>query len=73
MTAIADYPTKKAFREAIAANPRTVRIEDPSIIDPWIGNIADACVRKEAVYVTNHPKRSWFAKVTVKNGTYKVE
>lgn len=72
MTAITDYPTKKAFREAVAANPRQVLIEDPSIVDPWKGNIEDALTRKGDVFVTNHPKRSWFAHVTRTNGAIKV-
>lgn len=72
MTCIANYPTKRAFQRAVESNPRTVLIEDPAINDPWVGNIEDALTRKGELLVTNHPRRSWFARVTRRDGKYRV-
>lgn len=68
MTHIANYPTKKAFKEAVATNPNKVYISDPSIFDPVSGPIMAVVEAKGTIYVTNHPKRSWYANVKQKNG-----
>jgi len=62
MTCIVDYKTKKAFREAVMADPGKVWIDDPSIFRPWTKAAVDLESGEEVV-VTNHPKRSWFAQV----------
>lgn len=75
MTHIANYPTKKAFKEAVKANPEKVYLDDPSMFDPVSGSVAVVMARKGMVTVTNHPKRSWFAciKRNEKDLTFKVE
>jgi hypothetical protein len=75
MTCIVDYPTKKAFREALAVQGPALRIEDPSIYWPYCGAIAahPDIAAGLAITVTNHPKRSWFASVCpAGNGAIKV-
>lgn len=71
MTCIVSYPSKKAFREAVATDPSTVRIEDPSIINPRSYTI-DQLKEGEVIFVTNHPRRSWFANVKRSGGKLKV-
>lgn len=56
------YPTKKSLKEAVARSPASVLIEDPSIVNPRMFTAADI-LPGELVFVTNHPKRSWFAQV----------
>jgi len=56
------YPTKKALREAVAAAPQRVWIDDPSIFAPRSFDAASIPAGRTEV-VTNHPKRSWFAQV----------
>ena len=74
MTWITNYPTKKAFREAVQANPEQVQVTDPSIFDPFEGKLATAMLTRAEIVVTNHPKRSWFAQVKRKpDGGLKVE
>lgn len=63
MTCIANYKTKKAFKEAVA-NGRVV-IEDPSIFAPFYGTLASYMETHSLCTVTNHPKRSWYASVTM--------
>lgn len=67
MTCIADYKTKKAFKEAVAAGADHVRIEDPSIVAPFVGRLTShPDIRAgRVITVTNHPKRSWFASVSM--------
>lgn len=65
MTCIVNYPTKKAFREAVAANAAAVRIEDPSIVAPYIGRLIPYLTNRISCVVTNHPKRSWYAEVVL--------
>lgn len=73
MPHICHYPTKKAFKEAVAADPSAVFVEDPSIFDPWSGSVGRHLRQRGPFTVTNHPKRSWFAEVKLaKNGTVKV-
>lgn len=68
MTMIADYPTKKAFKEAIAADPGKVYITDPALMQEWLKfGVTQFTVAQlqpsQSFIVTNHPKRSWFATV----------
>lgn len=67
MTCIVLYPTKKSFRNAVALDPRSVAIEDPSIVAPRSFYAADI-QEGEDIFVTNHPKRSWFARVLRRDG-----
>ena len=77
MTHIANpyvYKTKKAFREAVNENPAVVRLDDPSFFDPVSGYVTDILKAKGEFTVTNHPKRSWFARVyRGKDGKVKVD
>ena len=61
---IANYPTKKAFKEAVANDPNSVWISDPACVDPCSGYLEDVLAIKGQVEVTNHPRRSWYASVT---------
>jgi len=78
MTMIADYPTKKAFKEAVAADPSKVYIEDPAIMKEWqVFGVSSFTLNRlqpsQSITVTNHPKRSWFAEVKCTgDGVYKV-
>ena len=72
----ARFPSKKAFKDAALANPEKVYVEDPSIFPGSIsGNVAVVVAGSppHGFTVTNHPKRSWFARVYLKNGKLKVE
>ena len=68
------YKTKKAFREACEASEQDGRqgcskvwVTDPSIVRPR--QFATVDMREgQTEVVTNHPKRSWFAEVTRKQG-----
>lgn len=67
MTHIANihkYPTKKAFKDAIRANPDNVFVDDPSFVNPVSGSVQFVAEKLGSFTVTNHPKRSWFAKVS---------
>lgn len=78
MTMIAQYPTKKAFKEAVAADPSKVLITDPALMPEWrqFGCEQFTLDRVQVTQhftVTNHPKRSWFAEVRCTgDGQYKV-
>jgi hypothetical protein len=73
MTCIVKYPTKKALREHIAFEPHRVEIHDPSIKGERYFT-ANEMNEGQSEVVTNHPKRSWFGKITkMPNGTFKVE
>lgn len=73
MTHIANYPTKKAFKEAVKVDPSRVYLDDPSMFNPVSGSVADIMGKVNMVTVTNHPKRSWFACIKANNGAIKVE
>ena len=62
MTCIVEFPSKKAFKEAVADEPVHVHVYDPSIFNERRFNLTDMAIG-ETIYVTNHPKRSWFAQV----------
>lgn len=68
MTCITNYPTKKAFKEAINEDASEVLIEDPSIFNPFLGSAKELLEKQNSFVVTNHPKRSWFAQVTLTSG-----
>lgn len=70
MTHIVDptrFKTKKSFKEAVAADPATVYLADPSIIDALSGPVDKLLKYRRLITVTNHPKRSWFASIEMKN------
>jgi len=71
MTHIASYPSKKHFKEAALAGKAYV--DDPSMFSPVSGRIDQVLDQKGEITVTNHPKRSWFARVYRKDGQIKVE
>lgn len=76
MTLIADYPSKKAFKEAVMIDPEQVFVTDPSFFFPLAGTIPYVLNMNEnkEFTVTNHPRRSWFARVYInKNGIIKVD
>lgn len=58
--------TKKELRALLASTPSKVSIEDPSIFAPRF-LLASTMVVGQSEVVTNHPKRSWFAKITRKS------
>jgi hypothetical protein len=63
------FKSKKAFKEAITANPH-VYLDDPSWFDPKSGYIDELFQDFPGllVTVTNHPKRSWFAAIKLNKG-----
>jgi hypothetical protein len=69
MTCIANadkYKTKKSFLEAIKTQGADrIHIEDPSIVAPFYGTVAQYMATHKSMTVTNHPKRSWFAAITL--------
>lgn len=74
MTHQVNYPTKKAFKEAVLANPDSVYLDDPSFFDPVSGSVTEILNKKnKLITVTNFNKRSWFASVYYKNGEIKVD
>ena len=72
------YATKKALKEAVASNPREVRVQDPALMVGWQKYHADYFTLPvmqvaDRICVTNHPKRSWFAEIVrVNHTTWKV-
>jgi hypothetical protein len=64
------YPTKKAFREAVARDPSHVYVEDPSMFNPFSGSVSEclAYFASKSFTVTNHPRRSWYASVRLVKG-----
>lgn len=74
MTHIVDpirFKTKKAFKEAIKAG-EDIYLSDPSFIYPNSGRISEILNEDKNVYVTNHPKRSWFACLRISKRTGKI-
>lgn len=63
MTCIVNYPTKKAFKDAVIAKDGRVPLSDPSYVDPFYGTLREYLERRGNCVVTNHPKRSWYASV----------
>lgn len=64
------YATKKALRTAVAAG-LDVTVTDPSIFKPRTFYVSDM-IEGQSEVVTNHPKRSWFAKIERKGGKLRV-
>ncbi len=56
------YKTKKSFKQAVKDGIDPM-ITDPSIFDPFYGRLSEIIEKKGEITVTNHPKRSWFARV----------
>ncbi len=56
------YKTKKAFKEGVKMGDNPF-LSDPSIINPHSGYLNELLGELEDIYVTNHPKRSWFARI----------
>lgn len=68
-----DMPTKKALRHMIA-DGRDCMICDPSVVKPFKGLLSEYVDANGVCYLTNHPKRSWFAAVRRrKDGKLQVE
>lgn len=66
------YKTKKSLKEAIKNDPNKVHLIDPSFINAVSGTVPKILEQKNPFQVTNHPKRSWFAEVTIAlKGKYK--
>jgi len=68
MTHIAQFPTKKAFKEAVEKDPDKVFISDPAVVGPVSGRVstvlATLIARGEHHFVvTNHPRRDWYGNV----------
>lgn len=69
---VKDFKTKKALKEHVQAG-HDFTVEDPSLFNPYYGDAKTLLRRKgSSIVVTNHPKRSWFAKVELVNETMKV-
>ncbi len=55
------YPTKKKLKEAMAVG--AVYFSDPAIIGAVSGTAEEIIEAKGEFTCTNHPKRSWFARI----------
>lgn len=62
------FPSKKALKIAL---DNGIRIEEPSIMDPWIKNSKDLPVGFRDV-CTNHPLRTKFAQIEKRADGWKV-
>jgi hypothetical protein len=62
MTCIVQYDTKAAFKKAVAEDPKRVSIYAPALHGERTFT-ADTIPVGTTEYVTNHPKRSWFAAI----------
>jgi hypothetical protein len=60
--------TKKGLKDAIASKGAKVEFRDTNGRTLTIGEVPPGTI----LSVTNHPKRSWFANVTMKGDTVKV-
>jgi len=70
MTHIVQFPTKKAFKEAVEKDPTQVYVSDPAVVGAVSGRVPTVLAilqsRGEGGFdVTNHPKRSWYANVSL--------
>jgi hypothetical protein len=67
MTCTVRHATKKAFREAVAADPSRVLITDPSLFKPFNngdGFATDMAVGQRLCIAGPAPARKWFANIT---------
>jgi len=64
MTHITDFKTKKSFKEALDEGQDPF-VFDPSIINPVSGPVSSVLSRKGSFTITNHPRRSWCAEVSL--------
>ena len=67
MPCIVNFKTKKEFKQAVK-DGQTVIMENPSMFEPYYGSFWDYMEVNKMETFTNHPKRSWFASVTNKQG-----
>jgi len=65
------FKTKKILRDTLAAG-RAVFFEDPAIANPR-PKYSTEMQMGESLTVTNHPKRSWYARITRTAAGIKVE
>jgi len=70
---VLDVRNKRELKTIVVAGGGDVMIADPSIVNPWEGTLREYIKLNGECFLTNHPKRSWFAKVSMKNGKLKVE
>lgn len=68
MTDIVDFKTKKELKEAIASNEYFLIERTGFGGDTGLYYRTDTIAEGASVYVTNHPKRSWFAQISRKDG-----
>jgi len=67
------YQTKKSFKEAVKANAKNVFVSDPSVVGAVSGSVEFVAETLKYFTVTNHPKRSWYAAIELKNGVVTVD
>ena len=71
MTHISSFKTKKQLKEAVKEG-KTVYLQDPSIINPVSGSLEQILEQKPDITCTNHPKRSWYARIYRNKKTGKI-
>lgn len=70
---IEGYTSKGELKRHIAQGANPI-VFNPSVFNEQNGPLASLVKPGDSVVVTNHPKRSWFAKITRKqDGSFKVE
>ena len=72
MVNIVEAPTKKALKELLERQGGDIFIIDPSIVNPRTFRATEIPVGQSEV-VTNHPKRSYFAKIKMTKKGLRVE
>lgn len=65
------FKTKKAFKKAIKEGENPY-LNDPAIIGGVSGTVSEILEQKGVIYCTNHPKRSWFARIIISERTGKI-
>ncbi len=72
MLIISGYRFKKDLIKAIkeGADPY---FDDPSIFNPVSGRMSEILKVKPDIVATNHPRRSWYVMITMKDGKVRVE
>lgn len=70
----AHVKTKKQLREMLTSTPERVVFHDPSSRISGEPAIVEAHLMPvgKTLYCTNHPKRSWFARVTKTHAGFKI-
>lgn len=74
MTHIVSLPSKKKLREQLAAG-ESIYAADPAVINPDPVLLSPDSSRPVgfSIIATNHPRRSWFAKITRTRSGWRVE